>query len=63
MPEKSPVCVYCQRTSEQVPLLQFDFKGEQHSICPEHLPILIHRPAELAPFLPGIEKMQGVEHD
>jgi len=58
MPENEPVCVYCQRASEVVPLIQFIFDGEQHWICPEHLPVMIHHPMRLAPFLPGIGDAQ-----
>ena len=40
-------CIYCDRTDETVPLIIFDYKGKQYKICPEHLPILIHKPEML----------------
>lgn len=46
-------CIQCQRTSDEIPLIQFEFNGTKSWICPQHLPILIHKPAELADKLPG----------
>jgi hypothetical protein len=48
-------CINCNRSDEQTPLFSLAFKGEQISICPQCLPVLIHRPEELADKLPGIE--------
>jgi hypothetical protein len=62
MTESNPACLYCQRASDQIPLIQLEYKNERHWICPQHLPILIHRPAELAEFLPGIEKLEDFDH-
>jgi hypothetical protein len=45
-------CIQCDRTSDEAPLMLFEFKGEQYAICPEHLPILIHQPAKLEGKLP-----------
>jgi hypothetical protein len=42
-------------------LLQFH--AEQRWICPQHLPILIHQPDKLAPFLPGIGSWEAPDHD
>lgn len=41
-------CLYCQQDDDQVPLVQLSYRGKQVSICPQHLPILIHKPEELA---------------
>lgn len=46
-------CLHCQRTSDEIPLIQFEFGGKTSWICPQHLPILIHKPEELADKLPG----------
>lgn len=54
-------CIYCERTSEEVPLIPFEYRGKQYCICPQHLPVLIHKPAELADKLPGLEKLSGSE--
>lgn len=45
-------CLQCERSSEQVPLIQLEYKGEKYAICPEHLPILIHKPARLVGKMP-----------
>lgn len=45
-------CLNCKRTDEQVPLLSLAFKGEEKYICPQCLPILIHKPHQLADKLP-----------
>jgi hypothetical protein len=48
-------CIVCEQDSQSVPLIEFEFKGQTHFICPQHLPILIHKPATLADKLPGLE--------
>jgi hypothetical protein len=57
MTNKTPSCIYCDRTSDEVPLVAMQFKGQAVWICPQHLPILIHKPAQLAGKLPGVEKL------
>jgi len=52
-----PTCIYCERDSAQVPLVNFQYQGEDHWICPQHLPLLIHKPASLAHKLPGLENL------
>ncbi|MBC8496175.1 MAG: hypothetical protein ISS57_07710 [Anaerolineales bacterium] len=56
-------CVHCERTSEQVPLIQMNFQGNHYWICPQHLPIVIHKPQMLVGKLPGVENLKGEEHD
>ncbi len=48
-------CIYCEASEEIVPLLPFKFKGKEYWICPQHLPILIHKPQELVGKVPDIE--------
>lgn len=55
-------CVLCQRGDEQVPLIAFRFQGEARTICSQHLPVLIHEPAQLAGRLRGVEHLQPAEH-
>jgi hypothetical protein len=57
MNQNKPVCIACAADSERVPLLAFTFQGGQYHICPQHLPILIHKPAQLADRLPGLEEL------
>ena len=62
MTNQQPNCLYCKRTSQQVPLLTVVFKDETYWICPEHLPVLIHDPARLIGTLPGAEQLRPAEH-
>lgn len=48
-------CLNCGRNEEQVPLLHMTFKNEPNYICPQCLPVLIHKTHLLAEKLPGIE--------
>ena len=57
-----PSCLVCGRTSDEVPLLTFEFRGEERRICPQHLPVLIHRPARLAEVLPGADSLGPADH-
>ena len=57
MPESLPGCLYCERNSDEVPLIALRFHGKEFWICPQHLPILIHEPSQLADKLPGIENL------
>ncbi|UCC86735.1 MAG: hypothetical protein JSV81_18065 [Anaerolineales bacterium] len=55
--QSQPLCLYCERGSEQVPLLTLRYQEGETWICPQHLPILIHNPAKLAGKLPGAENL------
>jgi hypothetical protein len=37
-------CVFCERPSDQVPLIPFEYKGQDYRICTAHLPMLLHKP-------------------
>ena len=45
MPTETAHCIVCEQDSQNVPLMPFEFKGKSYWICPQHLPILIHKPA------------------
>lgn len=55
-------CLVCQTDSDTVPLIQLAYQGETLWICPQHLPILIHKPNQLAGILPGAEKLKQADH-
>ncbi len=58
------VCLACGRGPEEVPLLALEYRGGSFWICPQHLPVLIHKPSQLAGRLPGAESLGGAEgHD
>lgn len=48
-------CLNCERTDEQVPLVNMIFKGEEKYVCAQCFPILIHKIHLLAEKLPGVE--------
>lgn len=61
MTQTIPNCIYCERTTDEVPLLTLQYAGQDLWICPQHLPILIHKPAQLAGKLPGAENLSPPE--
>lgn len=56
-------CVYCERDQHQVPLLVIHTGDSRSWICPEHLPILIHKPQMLEGKLSGTENLTAHDHD
>ncbi len=56
-------CVLCGESSLDVPLLTFEYQGGTFRICSQHLPVLIHDPAQLAGWLPGAEKLRKSKHE
>jgi len=55
-------CVACGRGPDVIPLFVLEYRGTTFWICPQHFPILIHNPAQLAGKLPGAEHMEPSEH-
>jgi hypothetical protein len=55
-------CLVCGRGSDVTPLLAFEYRGTTFRICPQHLPVLIHEPAQLAGKLAGAESLRPAEH-
>lgn len=55
-------CLVCERSQQEVPLLAVRYQDQQYWICPQHFPILIHRPEQLVGKLPGVENLEGHEH-
>ncbi|NMC55287.1 MAG: hypothetical protein GYA48_16810 [Chloroflexi bacterium] len=56
-------CLYCKITSQEVPLIKLDFKGQELFVCPQHIPLLIHEPQKLIGKLPGAERMVPYQQD
>lgn len=54
-------CLYCERSSEEVPLIAMRHRNQAAWICPQHLPILIHKPSQLAEKLPGAANLDAPE--
>jgi len=55
-------CIHCGRDHTEVPLISLRYQDKDLWICPQHLPILIHKPAQLAHKLPGLELLGPAEH-
>ena len=51
---KTKTCIVCQKSDKEIPLIKFQFKGNKHHICSQHIPILIHKAQELESILPGV---------
>ncbi|MBN2387448.1 MAG: hypothetical protein JXB85_10535 [Anaerolineales bacterium] len=56
-------CLQCEKTDQQVPLLKMQFQDAEVHICPQCLPVLIHKPANLADRLPGMQPGQPPQHE
>ena len=63
MSSTTPACLVCDRTDQEVPLIQLQYHGQAYWICPQDFPILIHKPEELVGKLPGAEHLAPHEHD
>ena len=58
------VCLNCNASESEKPLLTIKFQGNENYICPQCLPVLIHKPASLAGKLPGAENFGSpAEHN
>ncbi len=53
----------CERGYDETPLLSLDFRGGVFHICAQHLPVLIHDPAQLVGRLKGAESLSPAEHE
>jgi hypothetical protein len=52
-------CLNCGSSENERPLLALHFQSQDLRICPQCLPILIHKPYELADKLPGIRSYEN----
>ncbi len=62
-PTVTAVCLSCDRSESEIPLLQLGFKGEQLSICSQCLPVIIHEPEKLIGRMSGAEDIEPSPHD
>jgi hypothetical protein len=58
-----PRCLQCDRSSVEIPLITLRYQDKEYWICPQHLPILIHKPEQLAAKLPGAANLNFAQHD
>ena len=45
-------CLVCHKDSMVAPLFALDYKGSRMWVCPQHVPVLIHNPQQLAEKYP-----------
>ncbi len=50
------VCLNCKLSEQEKPLLTIKYQSSELYICPQCLPVLIHKPANLTEVLPGAER-------
>ena len=62
MSNNAEICINCKRTSVQVPLLRLKYMGQEHWICPQCLPIMIHKPERITD-LAGEWTKNPVKHE
>ncbi|HJS20213.1 MAG TPA: hypothetical protein VJ785_15810 [Anaerolineales bacterium] len=58
-------CLNCGSTEMERPLITLKFQGKELTICPQCLPVLIHKPDQLADKFPGFtpfETSTSAEH-
>ena len=55
-------CLACQRGTDATPLIPLEYRDSKVWICPQHLPLLIHDPAQLIGKLPGAENLRPADH-
>ncbi|MBT3389421.1 MAG: hypothetical protein HN413_03340 [Chloroflexi bacterium] len=63
MTSNEPRCIQCDRTDAEVPLIALRSQGVETWICPQHLPLLIHKPQTLVGKMPGAENLSAGDHD
>ena len=59
---KQSHCLSCKRDSNATPLVMLEYRGVSYWICSQHLPILIHDPAQLIGTLEGAENLSPSDH-
>ncbi|WP_036820689.1 hypothetical protein [Polaribacter sp. Hel1_85] len=52
-------CLVCKKSSTETPVTKFYYQESEFYICPQHIPVLIHKPHELEGLLDGADKLQG----
>ena len=57
--EHKKECIVCKKSSMETPVTKFYHKNIEFYICPQHLPVLIHKPHELVGLLDGADNLQG----
>ena len=56
---KIRACLVCKKSSVETPVTKFYYQESEFYICPQHIPVLIHKPQELVGLLDGADNLQG----
>lgn len=51
-------CLNCGASEQERPLLTLKFQGKELYLCPQCMPIMIHKPQQLADKIPGFRPPQ-----
>jgi len=54
-------CLVCECDVAATPLITLEYRDTTFRVCPRHLPVLIHDPAQLIGRLPGAENLRPAE--
>ncbi len=63
VPVNPTICLNCDRSESDVPILALRFQGEEVLICSQCLPVLIHKPGKLAGRMKGADEIEPSPHD
>ncbi|MFQ5399497.1 MAG: hypothetical protein ACE5E7_07850 [Anaerolineae bacterium] len=55
--DPSPHCLNCERSEMEIPLVRLRYAGNDAWICSQCLPVLIHKPHQLAAKLAGADQI------
>ena len=55
-------CLNCGSSEQDRPLITIKFQGQEYTVCPQCLPILIHQPDQLVDKLPGFPPTDYPSH-
>ncbi len=58
-PDAGGQCLNCDRSTQEIPLIELRYGDGRMMICPQCLPILIHQPLRLVEKLAGAASMDG----
>ncbi|MGB2958824.1 MAG: hypothetical protein WBG01_06180 [Bacteroidota bacterium] len=58
-PDATRQCLNCDRSTQDIPLIELSYGDGRMMICPQCLPILIHQPLRLVEKLAGAASMDG----
>jgi len=52
---QTSTCLICGSSEHERPLITIKFRSQEYYVCPQCLPILIHKPDQLADKIPGFQ--------